>query len=68
MYTVINIHYDITSKSKIFFLNYLNINIQNNYYEINISDVYIYFFIMMIFNETLKIRLKIFQHEDLIFI
>ena len=68
MYTDINIHFDITSKSKIFFLNYLNISIQNNYYEINISDVDVYFFIMMIFNETLKIRLKIFQHEDLIFI
>ena len=68
MYTVINLHFDTTSKSKIFFLNYLNINIQNNYYEINILDIYIYFFIMMVFNETLKIRLKIFQHEDLIFI
>ena len=68
MYTANNIYFDITSKSKIFFLNYLNINIQNNYYEINISDVYIYFFIMMIFDETLKIRLKIFQHVDLIFI
>ena len=37
-------------------------------YIVGFNLIIIAFFIMMIFNETLKIRLKIFQHEDLIFI